>query len=95
MDTAEDVFSVGPFSKMLGSRLEQLASARNRRKAASNKASLILVDRSLDLGTPSRCRVAIQVDFFLCEKQPQYRPENRPEVPFEKDTYINSQFWMF
>ena len=74
MDTAEDVFSVGPFSKMLGSRLEQLASARNRRKAASNKvfiivycihmfitlivlieASLILVDRSLDLGTPSRC----------------------------------------
>merc|ERR1719277_1359435 len=43
MDVAEDIFSVGAFSKMLGSRLEQLASARNRRKAAARKASLILV----------------------------------------------------
>ena len=56
MDVAEDVFSVGSFSKMLGSRLEQLASARNRRKVATKKASLILVDRTLDLATPSRCR---------------------------------------
>ena len=56
IDVAEDVFSVGAFSKMLGSRLEQLASARNRRKVATKKASLILIDRSLDLATPSRCR---------------------------------------
>ena len=56
MDVVEDVFSVGAFSKMLGSRLEQLASARNRRKGATKKASLILIDRSLDLATPSRCR---------------------------------------
>ena len=57
MGVAEDVFSVGPFSRMLGSRLEQLASARNRRKAAAvKKASLILIDRTLDMATPSRCR---------------------------------------
>ena len=62
MDVAEDVFSAGAFSKMLGSRLEQLASARNRRKAAARKASLILVDRTLDLATPSRCRFDALLD---------------------------------
>ena len=26
---------------------------------------------------------------------PQYRPENQPEVPLEKDTCINFQLWTF
>ena len=32
------------------------------------------------------------IGFFWPEKRPQYRPENRPEVPFEKDTCTNIQF---
>ena len=32
---------------------------------------------------------------FLAQKRPQYRPENRPKVSFEKDTCINFQFWTF
>ena len=32
---------------------------------------------------------------FWPKKQPQYQPENRPEVPFEKDTCMNFLFWTF
>jgi hypothetical protein len=53
MDTKEDIFSVGSFSKMLGSQLEQLSAARNRRKTASHRATLILVDRTLDMAGPA------------------------------------------
>ena len=33
--------------------------------------------------------------FFWPKIQPQYQPENRPKVPFEKDTYvyINFELW--
>ena len=33
------------------------------------------------------------IGFFRPEKLPQYWIENRPEVPFEKDTCINFQIW--
>lgn len=34
MDTRDDLFSVGPFSRMLAEQLQQLPAARNRRKSA-------------------------------------------------------------
>ncbi|XP_023349833.1 sec1 family domain-containing protein 2 isoform X2 [Eurytemora carolleeae] len=46
----EDIWSLGPFSKCIGDQLESWLPARNRRKTAQGSVSLILVDRTLDLG---------------------------------------------
>ncbi len=62
MDAKEEIFSVGPFSKMLGAHLEQLHPARQRRKTAANRASLILVDRTLDLAGPASCSFETLLD---------------------------------
>ena len=44
----EEIWSVGRMAKQVGEQLEGWGPARTRRKAASNKVSLILVDRTLD-----------------------------------------------
>ena len=54
MSVKEDVFTVGSFSRVLGQQLDQLPQAKHRRKTALNKASVILIDRTLDLSTPSK-----------------------------------------
>ncbi len=52
-NVAEDIFTVGSFSRLVGEQLEAWQPARNRRKAAENKISLVLVDRTLDLAGPT------------------------------------------
>jgi len=50
----EEIWSVGKMAKQLGDQLESWGPARSRRKGASNKVSLILVDRTLDLASCAR-----------------------------------------
>jgi len=47
----EEIWSVGRMAKQVGEQLEGWGPARTRRKAAANKVSLILVDRTLDLAS--------------------------------------------
>eukprot|EP00118_Oscarella_pearsei_P018657 m.192070 g.192070 ORF g.192070 m.192070 type:complete len:651 (+) comp39461_c1_seq6:85-2037(+) len=49
LDICEDSYSVGHMSRLVAMELASLPSAKARRKATSQKASLILVDRTLDL----------------------------------------------
>jgi hypothetical protein len=53
LDVGEDCYSVGLMSKLIAAELANLPSAKTRRKGASHKASLILIDRSLDLAGPA------------------------------------------
>ncbi|XP_075923616.1 sec1 family domain-containing protein 2 isoform X2 [Petromyzon marinus] len=45
----EECFAVGPTSRLLANELASLPPARARRKGAPGRASLVLVDRTLDL----------------------------------------------
>ncbi|MEE6462065.1 hypothetical protein FKM82_001476 [Ascaphus truei] len=45
----EECFSVGHLSRIIAGELASYPQARNRRKAAQNKASLVFIDRTLDL----------------------------------------------
>ena len=47
----EEIWSVGGLARSLGEQLEAWAPARARRKTATNKVSLILVDRTLDFAS--------------------------------------------
>ncbi|KAM9383731.1 sec1 family domain-containing protein 2 [Pholidichthys leucotaenia] len=47
--TREETFAVGPMSRIIAGELASHPQAKNRRKAASNKASVIFVDRTMDL----------------------------------------------
>jgi len=47
----EEIWSVGNLARSLGDQLEAWTPARTRRKTASNKVSLILVDRTLDFAS--------------------------------------------
>jgi len=47
----EEIWSVGRMSRQVGDQLEGWGPARSRRKTASNKVSIILVDRTLDLAS--------------------------------------------
>jgi len=49
----EEIWSVGPFSRVIGDQLEAWGPARARRKTATERVSLILVDRTLDLVGPA------------------------------------------
>ncbi|XP_056621181.1 sec1 family domain-containing protein 2 [Triplophysa dalaica] len=49
INTREESFSVGPMSRLIAGELANLPQAKNRRKAAPNKASIVFVDRTLDL----------------------------------------------
>ncbi|XP_063241487.1 sec1 family domain-containing protein 2-like isoform X2 [Bacillus rossius redtenbacheri] len=50
-DACEDLYSLGHFSGLLAAQLEALPAAVARRRAAGQRCSLILVDRTLDLAT--------------------------------------------
>ncbi|XP_061593063.1 sec1 family domain-containing protein 2 [Cololabis saira] len=47
--TREESFAVGPMSRIIAGELASLPQARTRRKTAPNKASIIFVDRTMDL----------------------------------------------
>lgn len=47
--TREESFAVGPMSRLIAGELANHPQAKNRRKTAQNKASIIFVDRTLDL----------------------------------------------
>lgn len=49
INTREESFSVGPMSRLIAGELAIHPQAKNRRKAAPNKASVVFVDRTLDL----------------------------------------------
>ncbi|XP_070688534.1 sec1 family domain-containing protein 2 [Pempheris klunzingeri] len=47
--TREESFAVGPMSRIIAGELASHPQAKNRRKTAQNKASIIFVDRTMDL----------------------------------------------
>ena len=53
----EEIWSVGRMAKQVREQLEGWGPSRTRRKAAANKVSLILVDKTLDLASCVRYRV--------------------------------------
>ncbi|KAK3707203.1 hypothetical protein QZH41_019565 [Actinostola sp. cb2023] len=52
MDVNEDCYGMGYLSKLVASELANMPSARGRRKTANGRASLVLIDRTLDLVGP-------------------------------------------
>uniref|UniRef100_A0A3B1K940 Sec1 family domain containing 2 n=1 Tax=Astyanax mexicanus TaxID=7994 RepID=A0A3B1K940_ASTMX len=48
-NTREESFAVGPMSRLLAAELAGHPQAKNRRKTAQNKASVVFIDRTLDL----------------------------------------------
>ncbi|XP_072176928.1 sec1 family domain-containing protein 2-like [Diadema setosum] len=53
LDINEDIYCLGPTSRMIATELAHLTSARNRRKAATKRASILFLDRTLDLVGPT------------------------------------------
>ncbi|XP_052537944.1 sec1 family domain-containing protein 2 isoform X2 [Tympanuchus pallidicinctus] len=49
MGLREECFAVGALSRVLAAELAGFAPARNRRRVAANRASVVFVDRTLDL----------------------------------------------
>ncbi|XP_034737465.1 sec1 family domain-containing protein 2 [Etheostoma cragini] len=47
--TREESFAVGPMSRIIAGELANHSQAKNRRKIAPNKASIIFMDRTMDL----------------------------------------------
>ncbi|CAL9695759.1 unnamed protein product [Knipowitschia caucasica] len=47
--TREESFAVGPMSRIIAGDLSNHPQAKNRRKTAQNKASVIFIDRTMDL----------------------------------------------
>lgn len=45
----EECFAVGPFSRIIAADLASYAPAKNRRKTSAGRASVVFVDRTLDL----------------------------------------------
>lgn len=48
-NTREESFAVGPMSRLIAGELANHPQAKNRRKTAPNKASIVFIDRTLDL----------------------------------------------
>lgn len=53
LDVNEDIYCLGPTSRVIAGELAQLVSARARRKAATNRASILFIDRTLDMVAPT------------------------------------------
>ncbi|CAL1535071.1 unnamed protein product [Lymnaea stagnalis] len=48
LDVKEDIYSIGHTSRLVAAELDSYPPARMRRKAVQNRASLVLIDRTLD-----------------------------------------------
>lgn len=57
--TREESFAVGPMSRFIAAELANHHQAKNRRKTAPNKASVIFVDRTMDITGEGSCLVTI------------------------------------
>nr|XP_054770138.1 sec1 family domain-containing protein 2-like [Lytechinus pictus] len=53
LDVNEDIYCLGPTSQLIAGELAQLISARARRKAANSRASILFIDRTLDMVAPT------------------------------------------
>lgn len=49
MNAREEIFTIGQTAHIIGTELDVFSPARQRRKVATNKVSLVVVDRTLDL----------------------------------------------
>ncbi|XP_045623964.2 sec1 family domain-containing protein 2 isoform X2 [Procambarus clarkii] len=49
MNARDEIYTVGHTARIIGTELDAFSLARQRRKTAGNKVSLVLVDRTLDL----------------------------------------------
>lgn len=47
----EDIYHIGYTSRLLATELDTLPHARNRRKASQNRASVVFIDRTLDMAS--------------------------------------------
>lgn len=47
--TFQDCYAVGHFSRLVATELANMPDAKARRKVASSRASVVFVDRTLDL----------------------------------------------
>ncbi|KAI8779547.1 sec1 family domain-containing protein 2 [Biomphalaria glabrata] len=61
LDVREDVYSIGHMSHLVATELDVYPPARARRKSVQNRASLVLIDRTLDVASA----VTYQVDSLL------------------------------
>ncbi|CAF1046644.1 unnamed protein product [Rotaria sp. Silwood1] len=53
MNAREDIFILGPMSHIIAREYTQMANIKQRRRSGENKIALLLIDRYLDLATPS------------------------------------------
>ncbi|XP_064398020.1 sec1 family domain-containing protein 2-like isoform X2 [Halichondria panicea] len=65
MNTREELFSLGYTSRLVASQLAALPQAKARRKVATQRCSLLLVDRTLDLFGPTTHQSDTLVDRIL------------------------------
>jgi len=65
MNVKDDIFYMGDFSRVIATELCNLYQARNRRKTATNKISIMLVDRTLDLATATSFTSETLLDSIL------------------------------
>ncbi|UJR13811.1 hypothetical protein I4U23_000822 [Adineta vaga] len=63
MNAYEDIFALGPLSHIIAREYTQMKHTKQRRRSGENKIALLLIDRHLDLATPS----AHQQDTLLAQ----------------------------
>ncbi|XP_037803217.1 sec1 family domain-containing protein 2-like [Penaeus monodon] len=66
MNARDEIFSVGHTARIIGSELDSFNPARQRRKNAANKVSIVLVDRTLDLAAASIFSGETLMERILC-----------------------------
>jgi len=52
MDIHKDCYAVGHFSRLVANELANMTDAKGRRKVASSRASIVFIDRTVDLVAP-------------------------------------------
>ncbi|CAF4561602.1 unnamed protein product [Rotaria sp. Silwood2] len=53
INAREDIFVLGPLSHIIAREYTQMTNIKQRRRSGENKIALLLIDRHLDLATPS------------------------------------------
>ena len=94
LSVKEELFAVGSTSRLIATQLANLPAGRQRRKVAATTASLVLVDRSLDV-TASSCHL----ESSLADKIVGILPELPGQYYFNpissKVSYFNNLLVMF
>lgn len=62
LDIKEDIFTMGKLSKLIGVQLESFSKGKTRRKNSHQRASVIFVDRTLDMATACDCHFQVAFD---------------------------------